>query len=301
MLTSDQVLKVVSTVLDQNLILGDLLDAQEKSYIVKNSVVRAVQPGVVLCPENQIGTTVYLLISGEAKVTSHTDGKTLEFGKRVRGDLVGEISMLFLMPRIASVTMTAPGVVLEIPSHVLSSVIDSNPYARDALMRRCMDRVVATALRRVPIFHGLDSQSFQELCDSAILKRYRKGEIVTREGATERSMFVVCRGNVRVFITINGEEVTVDTRNPGDYFGEYSLFTGEPRTASVSAATDLQLVVLEGQAFQAFLDSNVELENLIGREVWQRKQSLTTPRDETVIRQLTVDRMVEIQSLLDGE
>src|SRR5204862_8049291 len=63
-------------------------------------------------------------------------------------------------------------------------------------------------------------------------------EPVIQEGSPGDSMFVLLRGAPNVSVSKNGSTIQVATLNAGDCFGEMSLLTGEPRSASVRADAD---------------------------------------------------------------
>ena len=73
------------------------------------------------------------------------------------------------------------------------------------------------------------------------------GVVLCSEGERGRECFVVCDG--RATVTIAGDEVA--TIGPGAIFGELSLLDGEPRVATVTAATDMRLVVISRREFEA--------------------------------------------------
>ena len=82
---------------------------------------------------------------------------------------------------------------------------------------------------------------------------------------------------------------------PGDYFGEYSFFTGENRRASVSALSDLQLIVLEGEAFHSFIEYNEDVEAQINLNALQRSNSLDHMRHNIAARESAELRLSKMQ------
>lgn len=298
MFEPEAILKIIDDNLRQNVIFGDLLTPENKSFLAQNSLIRPADAGQVLCQQDQISKTIFLIVKGEAEVTMTSDGRTTSLGKRGVGDLIGEISGIFMMPPIATVTVTRPAIVLEIPSEAFLSMLETNPYMHDAVVSRCKNRIIETSLRCVPLFRELARPSFTELCSLASLVTVKKGGVIAQEGRTERCMYVVCSGLVRVFISVNGKEITIALRRPGEFFGEHSLFTGEARSASVSALADTQLVVLEGEAFQSFIDYNEETESGLNQEGRQRKKSLDQLRDSLAGRQMAERRMTQVQTML---
>ena len=77
-------------------------------------------------------------------------------------------------------------------------------------------------------------------------------------------MFIITRGSVQV--TIEGEdnkEIPVKERGPGDFFGEMSLLTGEPRSANVIAKNDVEVIVLNKAAFTDILMKDPEILELL--------------------------------------
>src|SRR6516225_6019838 len=87
-------------------------------------------------------------------------------------------------------------------------------------------------LRGEPLFGCLSDQQLDHLVKQARLNIFGRGEPVIEEGSPGNSMFVLLRGAAKVSISKNGSSIQVATLNAGDCFGEMSLLTGEPRSAT---------------------------------------------------------------------
>lgn len=108
---------------------------------------------------------------------------------------------------------------------------------------------VVERLSRVPIFSGCSKKDLQTVAQVIKVVRHAAGSVVATEGEPGAGLFIIDSGVARV--TIGGKAVT--TLRDGDSFGEMALLDGGPRTATVTAKTDLTLFVLTGWVYRGLL------------------------------------------------
>lgn len=112
------------------------------------------------------------------------------------------------------------------------------------------DKVVAEErlLESVDMFSTLPPELRHQIARSAPLAVYGSGETIVRQGEEGQSMFVVISGTVSVVLEPAREELARIER--GGYFGEMSLLTGEPRSATVVAVGDAAVVEIGADLFR---------------------------------------------------
>ena len=102
-------------------------------------------------------------------------------------------------------------------------------------------------VRGVPFLALLPAPAVEQLARKLVPMRAAAGETVIREGERGDRFYII--GDGRAEVTVQGERVA--TRGPGDFFGEIALLRRTPRTATVTARTDLELFALEQAEFLA--------------------------------------------------
>ena len=135
---------------------------------------------------------------------------------------------------------------------------------------------MAEALGAVEIFAAFTDRQRHELADAARPTRYAAGEMIVREGDDGSSLFVVRSGEASV--TLDEAEGEIAHLGPGAFFGEMSLLTGEPRTATVTAATDCELIEIGADAFRRLVLPDPALAERITSAVTARRSDLEIHR-----------------------
>ena len=287
--------------MQKNPIFGDLLSVQDREYLLRHGTVRAVDAGTVLCKQYQRDSSVYVLINGLVEVTEHVHNKTIPLGKLHSGEVFGEIAALFMMPRIATVTVIKPSVVLEIPGEVLGDLVERVPVLRDAVFDRYRDRTIQTALRQVRIFNGLDDEAIRDIASKSTLVTAKKGDILIHEGEAGDAFYIINYGVARVHTTIHNSALNLALLRAGDYFGEWSLLTGSPRAATVSAVTQMEVVRMGCEEFIDLINKHPDVRSSIDQIAHERNSRTKYARNAPESAQDIQVILREIEQILVSE
>lgn len=106
-------------------------------------------------------------------------------------------------------------------------------------------------LKKVPLFADCSKAELRALAKSSDEIDLREGTVMTREGRPGREFFVLIEGTARV--TKNGRKVAELTG--GDWFGEIALITDRPRTATVTATSAVDVLVLTDRRFRQAVET----------------------------------------------
>jgi CRP/FNR family cyclic AMP-dependent transcriptional regulator len=111
---------------------------------------------------------------------------------------------------------------------------------------------VVEQLSKVPLFSGCSNRDLQTI--SRVVKDidHRAGTVIAREGEPGVGLFVIVEGEAEV--TIGGKKKAV--LGPGEFFGEIALLDGGPRTATVTAITDVKLLGLTEWVFRGLMQEH---------------------------------------------
>ena len=149
--------------------------------------------------------------------------------------------------------------------------------ARSEQRRAQIDRLFAS----LDVFAPLADSDRAALVTASEERLYGRGEAIVRQGEPGESMFVLSGGEVRVTLEPSGQEVA--RIGAGAYFGEMSLLTGEPRTATVSAVDDVVLLEITADTFRHLASVNPSVVEQISLEVARRREELERSREVAAV------------------
>src|SRR5260370_988442 len=130
------------------------------------------------------------------------------------------------------------------------------------------EREIMGELRQVDFLRGLRDEELRLLLPGVTAQQFGRGEVIVREGDNGNSLYIVRSGTVEgMGKAYGGKQVhMVDLTRPA-FFGEMALMTGEPRTATIRARTDSELLELSRDGFTELFKSHPETASQIGEVI----------------------------------
>ena len=155
---------------------------------------------------------------------------------------------------------------------------ETNPQDRTAERRR--------VLARIDLFAGLDQDTLSEIAEATKQRTYGNGEPIVRQGEPGESMFIVASG--RAVVVLEPDRREIATIEPGGYFGEMSLLTGDPRTATVLARGDTLVFEINAGSFRRLGATHARAVEQVGVAAAARRIELDKVR-ATAVGQAVAD------------
>ncbi len=88
------------------------------------------------------------------------------------------------------------------------------------------------------------------------IKKLKAGTQIFIEGSSDKTMFIIVEGRVKLYATRHGNEIEVLVLQAHEFFGEIEMFHNKPRSLSAKALTDVRLV---------YIKNRMQLDQFIGQ------------------------------------
>jgi small-conductance mechanosensitive channel/CRP-like cAMP-binding protein len=138
----------------------------------------------------------------------------------------------------------------------------------------------AELLSRMDLFRPLTDAERKRLSDDMVLRQFESGEEIIRHGQPGNSMFILVEGVLDVRAPVEGQDIpaSIGRIRPGEFFGEMSLLTGAPRSATVVAAAPAVAFEIGKKPMAQLLESRPLVANAISKAVAERQLANSTRR-----------------------
>jgi small-conductance mechanosensitive channel/CRP-like cAMP-binding protein len=174
--------------------------------------------------------------------------------------------------------LTRAGLSLSIPAQTLFVTADTDER-RERKSREEQARRMA-AVAKVDLLEALGPEERARVAEQLHHTPFAAGEAVCKEGDEDQGLYMLVRGEAAVRI---GRGVTVREvarLGAGQFFGEMSLMTGEPRSATVVAMTDLDCYRLDPETFRELVRARPALADRVAEILAARREALQSVRGQ---------------------
>ncbi len=111
-------------------------------------------------------------------------------------------------------------------------------------------------VQKVDIFNDFSENEINLLLSNSITAEYEPNQNIVKQGDEGSSLFVILSGNARVILNKEGKDIKLGLLSNGDAFGEFSLLTGDKRSATVKAINHLECIKIPKDALKSIIDKN---------------------------------------------
>jgi cAMP-dependent protein kinase regulator len=254
------------------------LDAEAFIALLKDVMdARVFHAGEAVLKEGEPGDTMYALAQGTVQVMRGGNA----VAEMHEGDFFGEMALLTGAPRLATIEAKDDVVLLAFPRDAMEALIAKHPAVKVGLDNFFRERLLANVVRANPLFGALLPAQRWALSMAFTPVPFTAGQVLVEEGATGGAVHLLLRGSCRVFLKSGG---VFPDLHEGDVFGEISVVSRLPATASVAAKEAGVVLKVDADTFRKILSSNTDVKTLVLRLASERmtrtaQQALSTSDD----------------------
>jgi CRP-like cAMP-binding protein len=248
--------------------------------------LRVASSGEVLIAEDELGTSMFVIIQGRVKVTRRDTTaeppRDLELAELSDGAFFGEMALLSDAPRTASVVCAEETMVFEISRDLVAQITAEHPSVGEVMRRFHKNRLIANLLKTSVIFAPFSTEEKKTLIERFKSRHVEEGTyLITREKPGD-GLYVVLQGRCEVLDgDADGRDVVLAELRDGDVFGEMSMLWNKDTCASVRASTACVVLRLPRSSFSEVIMTHPQiLESLA--TLSERRQRSNSERTQGV-------------------
>jgi Fe-S-cluster-containing hydrogenase component 2/CRP-like cAMP-binding protein len=246
-------------------ILNGLSPLQMREFLL-DSEVRAYKAGQVIFERNAIGSSLFGIAKGAARV--QVDPKNPKVGPIIpASSIFGEVGLISGRRRGATIRADEDTICIEIPRLTALKLMAQVVEARETVDRITTERQILQIFKS-----GLTPDDIRDVIAGAEVMDIRPGQAIITEGEDTDDLFIIRSGSMVVEKNIGGKPVFLSYVPAGTYSGEMALLKRTPRYATVQAAIRSQVVKLPAEPFRALMARKPQLRKMLESEMASRSE-----------------------------
>ena len=214
-------------------------------------------PGEILFRQGDPGDGMYVLVEGGLSVRFQPIGGAETIVNELRPPAsAGEIALLTGQPRSATVVATAASELVRLSLAGFARLAQRHPGAMHEFAQTIVPHLHRTQLAGIltDLFGPIEPQALHSIQSALAWRHLPAGEILFRQSEPGDALAIVVNGRLRIVAArADGDPQTVGEVSRGECVGEFALLTGRPRSATVCAIRDTDVVMLSQELFEQLL------------------------------------------------
>jgi CRP-like cAMP-binding protein len=258
------------------------LSVSELKGLQTYSLLSQFAPNEPVISGGNVRRSLFVILQGSVKILGKDkDQRDTFFATLDAGTLLGEFGLFGRIDTTISVIAEQPSVVLEIPRDIVMRLAKTRPYIIEMLKDLFRRRILDNALARVPLFSQLAPRDRRKIVTHFKPVKAKQKATLVREGDPGDSMYFIVAGEVGVYTSLADadedeggnaaqEQLLLAKLKSGDFFGEQALVTDEPRSATVTALSNVVMLKFTKADLNAILEEYPSIESELQIEAFRK-------------------------------
>ncbi len=242
---------------------------QEMAEIAAGAESRTYAFGDTVCNAGDPSEGLYVIKAGAVRIFTEEQGKEISMGVRKEREVFGEIAVLRKYHHESSVRASAKTELLYFPHDLFAPALARNQDAHTYIASYVAINTAGGFVTRLfDLRRKVKGNELEEIIRSVGVKRVREGQtVVEQDGKDDRRLYVVRQGRVRVVRKEEGVEYPLATLGQGEVFGELACLHRQEQPATVTAETDLVLLVVPEATVRLIVERNPKVREILDERI----------------------------------
>lgn len=258
-------------------------DFREEEFldVVKKVRSRCLPSGEYLFHEGDSGNSIFIVAEGEVEVIGRAqDSSRVILSRLKEGSIFGEFGFFLNSKRTTDIKAGVTSTILELTKNDLNEIISKHGRVEQVLFDFYKERIVDKLMALSEVFRFMTEADRKEIISRLSSVKFTAGSVIMSEGDKGDTMYLIKQGSVSVTASDKkGGTLNLTGLEAGDFFGEIALATNRPRVATVTASTDVELVVFSRPMIKDILAKYPQVKGVLERVIKERVVDIVKARE----------------------
>ena len=236
-------------------------DLSVRDALVEHAEFYEVPANTAIFQEGSFGEHLFIVLKGIVRTSTHVSldnerKAAVKLEDLKEGEFFGEMSALSMNAHLLTAETVTPAFLLLVPQFIVQELATTQEDFRGPIMQEYVRRAVQTLIRRIPMLRFTSDNDIALLLTKVELKTLEAGDIIFEEGDPPDDLYVIHQGFIKISKRDETKQRILSYLSEGDCFGETGVLANTPRSASATAMSRTELLVVPGPQFQILVNAN---------------------------------------------